>query len=130
MISPQQLNATVLLVDDSEVACEALKHTLGGAGADVVTLNSPFGFIKATRETRPQLLLLDVGLGTVSGTKLVTLGREHAPKGCPILLYSSRETSVLQADVASSGADGYISKSTTGQALIDAVRQWLNGVRR
>jgi DNA-binding NarL/FixJ family response regulator len=124
-----RIDATILLVDDSEVACEAVKHTLGSVGAEVVALNSPFGFIKATRESRPHLILLDVGLGSVSGTKLVDLGRQHAPRGCPILLYSSREQAMLQQDAESSGADGYITKSTTGTQLIDAVRQWLNGAR-
>ncbi len=130
MKNPVTIRATVLLVDDSEVACEAVKHTLGSAGAEVVALNSPFGFIKATRESQPHLILLDVGLGSVSGTKLVDLGRQHAPKGCPIVLYSSRETRILHEDVMSSGADGYISKATTGSALVEAVRQWLNGARR
>jgi len=125
-----RLDATILLVDDSEVACEAVKHTLSSVGAQVLTLNSPFGFIKATREARPDLILLDVGLGSVSGTKLVELGRQHAPRGCPILLYSSRDQATLRQDADSSGADGYITKSTTGSQLIDAVRQWLSGVRR
>ena len=124
------LTPTVLLVDDSEVACEAVKHTLAPAGVSVVALNSPFGFIRATREARPSLILLDVGLGTVNGTKLVELGRQHAPPGCPILLYSSRAASQLHEDARMSGADGFISKSTTGQALVNAVRQWLSEARR
>lgn len=116
---------TILVVDDSEIACEAVKHTLSTAGVDVVALNSPFGFIRATREARPALILLDVGLGTVNGTKLVELGRQHAPAGCPILLYSSRATSQLQEDARSSGADGFISKSTTGPALVSTIKRWL-----
>ncbi|HEU5076667.1 MAG TPA: response regulator [Polyangiaceae bacterium] len=123
-------NPTVLLVDDSEIACEAVKHALATAGVSVVTLNSPFGFIRATREARPSLILLDVGLGTVNGTKLVELGRQHAPPGCPILLYSSRAAAQLQEDARASGADGFISKSTTGPALVSAVRHWLTEKRR
>jgi DNA-binding response OmpR family regulator len=113
----------VLLVDDSELACESVKHTLGTAGIQVVALNSPFGFIKAIREHKPRLILLDVGLGSVSGTKLVHLGRQHAPMGCPILLYSGRTT--LPEDTAASEADGYIEKSTTGQDLVATVSRWL-----
>lgn len=121
---------TVLIVDDSEVACEAVKHTLATASIAVVALNSPFGFIRATREARPALILLDVGLGTVNGTKLVELGRQHAPPGCPILLYSSRAAAQLHEDARESGADGFISKSTTGPAFVSAVRQWLSETRR
>jgi len=121
---------TVLVVDDSEIACEAVRHTLATVGVAVVALNSPFGFIRATREARPSLILLDVGLGTVNGTKLVELGRQHAPPGCPILLYSSRAAAQLHEDARQSGADGFISKSTTGPALVSAVRQWLSEARR
>jgi len=121
---------TVLVVDDSEIACEAVRHTLAAVGVSVVALNSPFGFIRATREARPSLILLDVGLGTVNGTKLVELGRQHAPPGCPILLYSSRAAAQLHEDARMSGADGFISKSTTGPALVSAVKQWLSEARR
>lgn len=116
---------TVLVVDDSELACEAVRHALGEAQFDVVALSSPFGFIKAVREARPSLILVDVGLGSVNGTKLVRLGREHAPSGCPIVLYSSREQEMLERDVLASGADGYISKSTTGAELSSRVKQWI-----
>ena len=125
-----QLNTRVMLVDDSEVACEAVRHALTSAGAEVVALNSPFGFIRAVRESNPQVILLDVGLGSLSGTKLVELGRQHAPRGCVILLYSGREVGTLSEDAVSCGADGYIPKGVTGVALIEAVRQWAKGVRR
>jgi DNA-binding response OmpR family regulator len=115
----------VLVVDDSEVACESAKHTLGQAGFDVIALNSPFGFIKAIRESSPVLILVDVGLGILNGGKLVSLGRQHAGSACTILLYSSREPAQLEQDVVSSGADGYITKSTTGKDFVLAVRQRL-----
>jgi DNA-binding response OmpR family regulator len=115
----------VLVVDDSEIACESVKHTLAPASFDVVALTSPFGFIKAIRESQPVLILVDVGLGILNGGKLVELGRRTAPPSCPILLYSSRDAAALERDVISSGADGYITKSTTGQAFVSAVRQWV-----
>jgi DNA-binding response OmpR family regulator len=120
---------TVLVVDDSELACESAKHTLGRSGMGVVTLNSPFGFIKTIREHHPALILIDVGLGILNGAKLVQLGRKNADPGCVILLYSSRDAKLLEEDVSSSGADGYITKSTTGQAFADAVRGWLDRTR-
>lgn len=125
-----QLNARVMLVDDSELTCEAVRHTLASAGAEVVALNGPFGYIRAVRESNPQVILLDVGLGSLNGTKLVELGRQHAPRGCSILLYSARETQELRCEAIACGADGFIPKSTTGVALVEAVRQWANGARR
>jgi CheY-like chemotaxis protein len=58
----------VLVVDDSEIACESVKHTLERAAFDVVALTSPFGFIKTIRESQPVLILVDVGLGILNGS--------------------------------------------------------------
>jgi DNA-binding NarL/FixJ family response regulator len=124
-MNTRAVRGTVLVVDDSEIACESAKHTLGEAGFEVVTLTSPFGFIKAIRESRPAVILVDVGLGILNGGKLVVLGRQHARASCKIVLYSSRDASLLAQDVASSGADGYITKSTTGDAFVKAVERWV-----
>jgi DNA-binding response OmpR family regulator len=75
------------------------------------------------------LILVDVGLGILNGSKLVELGRRTAPDGCPILLYSSRDAATLERDVISSGADGYIPKSTTGQEFVSEVRKWVGRTR-
>ncbi len=117
---------TVLVVDDSELACESAKHVLGRAGMTVVTLNSPFGFIKTIREQRPAVILIDVGLGILNGSALVQLGRKNAPPNCAILLYSGCDRSKLEEEVAASNADGFISKSTTGKELVDAVAAWVS----
>ncbi len=119
----------VLVVDDSEIACESVKHTLGGAGFEVSALNSPFGLIKAIREIQPAVILVDVGLGSVNGTRLVELARQHAPSRCSVLLYSSRESTLLETDARASGADGFITKNTTGTELVTVVRQWVAGAR-
>ena len=128
-MNAQTATRTVLIVDDSELACESVKHTLGQAAIAVVALNSPFGFIKAIREHQPALLLIDVGLGILNGSKLVQLGRQNAPASCPILLYSGRDAATLQQDVSSSQADGFITKSTTGDDFVKAVRGWIERAR-
>jgi DNA-binding response OmpR family regulator len=116
------ISPVVLVVDDSEIACVMVQETLEAAGFRVLSLESAFGFIKLVREEAPSLILLDVGLASMNGTKLVALGRQHAPHHTRILLYSGRDEAGLQRDVQDSGADGFIHKSTTGQALVRAVR--------
>jgi len=112
----------VLVVDDSEIAREAVKDTLESAGLRVVGLESAFGFIRTVREQNPALILLDVGLASMNGTKLVQLGRQHAPKSTRIVLYSGRSPEELAVDARDCGADGFICKKTTDRALILAVR--------
>lgn len=115
----------VLVVDDSEIAREAVKDTLECSGFRVATLESSFGFIRTIREQAPALILLDVGLASMNGTKLVQLGRQHATRSTCIVLYSGRSSEELAADVRECGADGYICKQTTDRALVMSVQGFL-----
>jgi DNA-binding response OmpR family regulator len=115
---------TVLLVDDSELTCESVKVTLEDAGFKVITLTGPFGFIKSVRENRPSIILIDVGLGTMNGTKLVSLARDHAPPNTAVLLYSGRTDAELDRDSRECGADGYISKRLSSAELVLNVKSW------
>ena len=116
----------VLVVDDSELSRLVVQETLERAGFRVMALESAFGFIKLVREQAPSLILLDVGLASMNGTKLVELGRQHAPRHTRIVLYSGREEGALAQDVRDCGANGFIHKSTTDQALVRAVRTFLS----
>jgi DNA-binding NarL/FixJ family response regulator len=127
MANERSLAPLVLVVDDSEIAREAVKDTLESSGLRVVTLESAFGFIRTLREKQPALILLDVGLASMNGTKLVQLGRDHAPEGAKVVLYSGRTPEELALDAKESGADGFISKRTTDRALVLAVQSFLNG---
>jgi DNA-binding response OmpR family regulator len=115
---------TVLIVDDSELTCESVKATLEDAGFRVLTLNGPFGFIKCVHESRPGVILIDVGLGTMNGTKLVRLARDHTAPLAKILLYSGRTNAELERDVTESGADGFISKSISNEEFVASVKTW------
>lgn len=119
----------VLVVDDSEIAREAVKDTLESSGLRVVTLESAFGFIRTIREQEPALILLDVGLASMNGTKLVQLGRQHAPRTTSIVLYSGRSPEELANDARECGADGFISKRTTDRALVLAVQGYVKAPR-
>lgn len=124
--SDRHLAPLVMVVDDSEIAREAVKDTLESSGFRVVTLESAFGFIRTVREQEPVVILLDVGLASMNGTKLVQLGRQHAPKDTAIVLYSGRSPEELAVDAKESGADGFISKRTTDRALVLAVQGFIS----
>jgi DNA-binding NarL/FixJ family response regulator len=115
----------ILVVDDSELARAVVEETLERAGFRVIGLESAFGFIKTVRERSPALILLDVGLASMNGTKLVELGRQHAPPHTRIVLYSGRDDATLAEDVRKSKADGFIHKRTTDKALALAIQSFL-----
>jgi DNA-binding response OmpR family regulator len=102
----------ILVVDDSEIACDFVRMVLEDAGYTVFTLTSHFGFVKILREERPDLVLIDVTMPVLSGPKVVELARTKRVLECPILLYSDRPEDDLAELTVSCGADGYIRKTS------------------
>ncbi|MBN2194028.1 MAG: response regulator [Polyangiaceae bacterium] len=111
------------------MTCEAVRAELEEAGMAVQTLHSPFGFVKALREHRPVVVLLDVGLGIVNGTKLVPLGRRYGPPRMKIVLFSTRENYELLDAIQDCHADGYIRKRAANGELAAQVRDWASRAR-
>jgi DNA-binding NarL/FixJ family response regulator len=113
------------VIDDSPLALAVIQETLEPSGYRVRTLESAFGLIKLLRTHPPALILLDVGLASMNGTKLVGLVRQHVPSQTRIVLYSGRDDESLARDVSECGANGFIHKRTTGAALVRAVSKFL-----
>ncbi len=129
MASRRPAPRKILVVDDSDIACEFVRSVLEEAGYVIMTLSSHFGFVKMLREEKPDLVLIDVTMPVLSGPKLVALARTKRVLECPILLYSDRDDGDLFRLSRSCGADGYIKKSTNPAQLTAAVARSI-GVRR
>jgi DNA-binding response OmpR family regulator len=121
MASRRPASRKILVVDDSEIACDFVRSVLEEAGYGVLTLNSHFGFVKLLREEKPELILIDVTMPVLSGPKLVELARTKRVLECPIVLYSDRDEDDLTELAAQCGADGYIKKSSDPADLLSAV---------
>jgi DNA-binding response OmpR family regulator len=119
----------ILVIDDSDIACDFVRSVLEAAGYVILTLNSHFGFFKMLRDQKPDLVLIDVTMPFMSGPKLVELARTKRALRCPIVLYSDRDEGDLSRLARSCGADGYIRKSTDPAHLTAAIARSI-GVRR
>jgi DNA-binding response OmpR family regulator len=111
----------ILVVDDSDIACDFVRSVLEEAGYVILTLNSHFGFVKLLRDEKPDLVLIDVTMPVLSGPKLVELARTKRVLECPIVLYSDRGEDDLSQLAAQCSADGYIRKSSNPAELLAAV---------
>jgi DNA-binding response OmpR family regulator len=116
----------VLLVDDSEICCDYVRLVLEGFGYAVITMNSHFGFVKTLRDDKPDLVLVDVTMPIMSGTKLVELALKKRTNQCSIVLYSDRDESELAGLAASCGADGYIKKTSNDMELFRSVSRYIS----
>ena len=82
--------------------------------------------VEVIEQRRPNLVLLDLRLGDADGSDVA---RRVRASGIPltILVLSVHDTSDHLRNAMAAGADGYLLKSVTGQALADGIRNAVAG---
>jgi len=116
---------TILVVDDSEICRETVRYVLQARGYEVVTVDSPFSFGSALSRTSPDLVLVDANMPALQGDKLVAVALQNGLCSCPIVFHSDRPAEELQMLVRTSGAAGYIKKTSDPSELVLAVEDYL-----
>ncbi len=112
----------VLVVDDSATLCLIMARALEKAGYHVITAsNGKDGLVKALRE-RPHCVVLDVVLPGISGFGLCRQLRALDPKrNLSIIMVSTKSSSIDQTWGLRQGADRYLPKPFSEEALIRTV---------
>ena len=124
--SARSKRPTVVVVDDCQVTLASTADTLERAGYRVITRDRPAGCVAMMLQEKPDLVLLDVCMPTVSGDTLVKLFSKASPNsGTIILLYSALDEPLLKSKAKGAGAHGYITKTGDNAALLRAIRRWL-----
>jgi len=123
---PKPRKPTIVVVDDCELTLASTAEALERAGYRVITRDRPAGCVAMMLQEKPDLVLLDVCMPTVSGDTLVKLFSKASPNsGTIILLYSALDEPLLKSKAKSSGAHGYIAKTSDSVALLRAIKRWL-----
>lgn len=122
---------TVLVVDDSDVVLELVKKALEGAGYSVITRNKPSGSVAAILRDKPDVVLLDVNMPTLSGDTIAKiLGRVSQNPETLVLLHSSLSIDSLRLKAMATGAHGYIQKTESPTELVRRIEYWVNKTRQ
>ncbi len=110
---PEQIR--VLLVDDSVVVLHGLKTILAESRNIIVvgTASTHDEAITAVGQHRPDVVLLDVQVGSVSGIDLCETLRHRFPKTSMCFLTAYEDRALLRAAIRA-GAQGYLLKSCSG----------------
>src|SRR6185503_7262844 len=115
----------ILLVDDSETYRDMARQMLESRGYEVVALSSPFAFGAAMTRERPDLALVDAFMPALQGDQLVRLARQNNLHDCPIVLHSERSPRDLLQMVETSGATGFLPKTSDPEKLARAIEEFL-----
>ncbi len=105
-----ETNKRILVVDDEETLCEALRFNLEAEGYDVDTANSAEQAL-ALDLTRYDLFLLDIMMDGISGTQLARILKSNpATASRPVIFCTAKDTEDDLIEGLDLGADDYIMK--------------------
>jgi len=120
-----KMNSKILVVDDQKDLLELLSTALQQEGYSVRTAASGAEALSMIAAEKPDLILLDIILGDISGIKITTqLKHETETSHIPIILLTAKDSETDIIVGLSVGADDYITKPFSTKVLlarIDAV---------
>ena len=115
----------VLIVDDDERLREYVRVNLEAEGYVVREAGNAEEGLAALDEESPDLILLDVMMPKVDGWEMLRRVQErHGIGSIPVLMFSGK-VEEAEADLASRGASGFISKPFDPQQLIESAKHML-----
>ncbi|MBD1849032.1 response regulator [Leptolyngbya sp. FACHB-711] len=117
---------TVLLVEDSQTEADFVGRCLQQAGLYVVSATSTDEARTRLQQHKPDLIVLDVILPGQSGFEWCRELKSTAQtSSIPVVIRSSKSTEADQLWGKMLGADAYVPKSESYQALVQTVQKLL-----
>ncbi|MGN0237274.1 MAG: response regulator transcription factor [Lepagella sp.] len=118
----------ILVVDDEETLCEALRFNLEAEGYDVTTSLSAEEVLTLDL-SQFDLVLLDIMMGDISGTQLAKIMKNNPSTArIPIIFCTAKDSEDDMVDGLDLGADDYITKPYTLRNVLARVKSVLRRV--
>jgi two-component system NarL family response regulator len=118
----------VLLADDHRLLLEGLGNLLAAHGIEVVgTAADGLEAVALARTAQPDLILMDVRMPRCDGLQATRLIKARQPEINIVMLTTSAEDQDL-FEAIKSGACGYLLKSVSGEAFIEALHELEQGI--
>ncbi len=118
----------VVLAEDDEPTRFWLKLTLQQSQNFDVVGQAGDGrtAVDLTNESKPDLVLMDIGMPIMDGVEAARLVKESLPD-TKVIMFTSHDTDDSVFAALSAGADGYCLKTLTAEQLLKAVSSVLDG---
>ena len=114
------MSARILVVDDDTALAEMIGIVLRTEGFDPSFCADGAGALAAFRDTRPDLVLLDLMLPGMDGIEVC--GRIRAESGTPIIMLTAKTDTADVVKGLESGADDYMVKPFNPKELVARIR--------
>jgi DNA-binding NarL/FixJ family response regulator len=118
----------ILLVDDHPMMREGLAQLIGGQPdlAVAAGVEDAAGALRAMAAAPVDLAIVDISLREGSGLELIKDLKARWP-ALPVLVLSMHDETLYAERAIRAGAQGYVMKSESGEAILDAIRRVLAG---
>ncbi len=120
-------NQNILIVDDDESVCSAYERFLTGEGYTVRVTPTAEEGLDAARESKPDLLLLDIKLPGMDGLEALRTFRDRY-EDLPVLLITAYGTLDTAVRAREQGAFEYLTKPIDLDELSDVIKRALEPV--
>ncbi len=112
-----------LVVDDDEQVLRLVKRVLDRAGFECITVNDGQAAHDAAVEWRPDIILLDLMLGDVTGDQIMSeLRNDFRTRLIPVVFLTVRDSLKDKVEHLLSGADDYVTKPFIPEELVARLR--------
>ena len=124
---PEKKQYKIVCIDDSPTMLETLRCYLEDDCFDVTTLENPMQSASTMFSSRPDLVLMDVAMPGIKGDRLCKLLRQSSAfKSTPIIMVTGLTQDVDKAGAIAMGANDYLAKPFSQEALLELVDQYLH----
>lgn len=111
----------VLIVEDDELLAEHYQLILSYAGLHTAVSTSPKKVLSIAARHQPELILMDLHMGSISGIEVAQVIRQHQQLfSIPIIFLSSEHNPELQQKAVLNG-DHFVEKPISDEHLIELV---------
>lgn len=126
MSSRDWRKSKVLVVDDEPDAVELVSFNLKKAGLEVVTAENGLDALAKTRNSLPDLIILDVMLPQMDGLEVCrSLRRDVQTAAIPIIMLTAKGSEVDRVLGLELGADDYMTKPFSPRELVLRIKKLL-----
>ncbi len=116
----------ILIVDDEEHILELIKFNLENAGFKTMTASNGQDALKAIREEKPRLVLLDIMLPGMDGYDVCKeIRKDNAISNTPVIMTTAKGEELDKILGLELGADDYITKPFSVRELVARVKALL-----
>lgn len=121
-----QSGAVVMVVDDDIMNRELMQTVLTRSGYRVVEASSGAQALSAIATAPPDVVLLDVRLGDMSGYEVCAQLKENpATSALPVIIFTAFENQSERANAMDAGADAFVSRMEGWQAIVAKIAELL-----